>query len=490
MNSEMETKAQATEPAAQESVQAAVQKKTAVKIVAFVCNWCTYAGADLAGTSRMQYRPNVRVVRLTCTGRIDPLFLIKAFENGADGVIVSGCHPGDCHYVAGNYHARRRWVFFKSLLDFVGIDERRVFFSWVSASEANKWAKLVDEAVETVTGLGPYTQYKMLTDTRRAWEPEMPWSEAWAPGIPEGVPLPEPTPLDLAVRAKAKEILETGKAKVVIGYAWAKRQRRAVPVFVADPAETDSLIFNALCVNNLTNYLTRHAKDVKALGRPAVFVKGCDARNLVVLQQESQVRREDVTVIGVPCNGVVYRPETWQGHLTPETLSPKCAGCEVREPRNCDETVVGEVHPLPAEGMSPIDSKIAEMDAQPSQVRWNFWMEQFDRCIKCYACRQVCPLCYCERCITEKNQPQWIDTSAHPEGNLSWNLIRAIHLAGRCTFCGECDRACPVNIPLNLINRKLGLVAKEAYGYAAGMDPGSLPPMIVFKPDDKENFIR
>src|SRR3989338_3101971 len=119
------------------------------KIVAFVCNWCTYAGADLAGTSRMQYRPNVRVVRLTCTGRIDPLFLIKAFENGADGVIVSGCHPGDCHYVAGNYHARRRWVFFKSLLDFVGIDERRVFFSWVSASEANKWAKLVDEAVET-----------------------------------------------------------------------------------------------------------------------------------------------------------------------------------------------------------------------------------------------------------------------------------------------------------------------------------------------------
>src|SRR3990170_2359833 len=98
------------------------------KIAAFVCNWCTYAGADLAGTSRMQYRPNMRIVRLTCTGRIDPLFLIKAFENGADGVLVSGCHPGDCHYVAGNYHARRRWVFFKSLLDFVGIDERRVHF--------------------------------------------------------------------------------------------------------------------------------------------------------------------------------------------------------------------------------------------------------------------------------------------------------------------------------------------------------------------------
>ncbi|MEK7880429.1 MAG: hydrogenase iron-sulfur subunit, partial [Deltaproteobacteria bacterium] len=86
------------------------------KIMAFVCNWCTYAGADLAGTSRMEYKPNVRIIKFPCTGRIDPLFIIKAFENGADGILISGCHPGDCHYTTGNYHARRRWIAFKELM--------------------------------------------------------------------------------------------------------------------------------------------------------------------------------------------------------------------------------------------------------------------------------------------------------------------------------------------------------------------------------------
>jgi coenzyme F420-reducing hydrogenase delta subunit len=113
------------------------------KIVAFVCNWCTYTGADLAGTSRIRWPPNVRIIRLPCTGRIDPLFIVKAFERGADGVIVSGCHPADCHYTAGNYHARRRFAIFRDLLDFMGVDVRRVTFSWVSASEGGKWRDVV-----------------------------------------------------------------------------------------------------------------------------------------------------------------------------------------------------------------------------------------------------------------------------------------------------------------------------------------------------------
>lgn len=132
------------------------------KIVAFVCNWCTYAGADLAGTSRMEYRPNVRVIKLPCTGRIDPLFIIKAFENGADGILVSGCHPGDCHYSTGNYHARRRWIAFKSLLEFCGIDEKRIQFSWVSASEALKWVDLINMTTDKVKELGPFVRYQSL----------------------------------------------------------------------------------------------------------------------------------------------------------------------------------------------------------------------------------------------------------------------------------------------------------------------------------------
>ena len=129
------------------------------KIVAFVCNWCTYAGADLTGTSRIKYSPSVRMIRLPCTGRIDFMLLLQAFGQGADGVIVSGCHPGDCHYTAGNFHARRRWMLFRKLLDFVGIDLRRIHFAWVSAAEGAKWAELVNDVTAKVRELGPYKQF-------------------------------------------------------------------------------------------------------------------------------------------------------------------------------------------------------------------------------------------------------------------------------------------------------------------------------------------
>lgn len=132
------------------------------KIVAFVCNWCTYTGADLAGTSRMKYQSNVRMIRLPCTGRIDPMFIVKAFESGADGVLISGCHPGDCHYTAGNFHARRRWILFRQLLKFIGIDESRVFFSWVSASEGKKWVDVINEVTDTVRNKGPFNHYHKL----------------------------------------------------------------------------------------------------------------------------------------------------------------------------------------------------------------------------------------------------------------------------------------------------------------------------------------
>ncbi len=134
------------------------------KIAAFVCTWCTYTGADLAGTSRIAMAPNVRVVRLPCTGRIDPLFIVKAFERGADGVIVSGCHPNDCHYTAGNFHARRRFAVFLDLLRFLGVDERRLTFSWVSASEGQKWADVVNETTARVRALGPFEDWRALAD--------------------------------------------------------------------------------------------------------------------------------------------------------------------------------------------------------------------------------------------------------------------------------------------------------------------------------------
>lgn len=132
------------------------------KIIAFVCNWCTYTGADLAGTSRLKYQPNVRMIKLPCTGRIDPVFIIKAFEKGADGVLVSGCHPGDCHYNAGNFHARRRWIMFHKLLDYLGIDESRIHFSWVSASEGKKFVDVVNDFTNKVKAKGTFKKYEKI----------------------------------------------------------------------------------------------------------------------------------------------------------------------------------------------------------------------------------------------------------------------------------------------------------------------------------------
>jgi F420-non-reducing hydrogenase iron-sulfur subunit len=129
-------------------------------IVAFLCNWCSYAGADLAGTSRMQYAANVNTIRVMCSGRVNPLYVINALQQGADGVLVSGCHPGDCHYIEGNYYARRRFTLMKELLDYVGVDSQRFNMSWVSASEGGKWKDVVEEVVGKAREVGPFEQFR------------------------------------------------------------------------------------------------------------------------------------------------------------------------------------------------------------------------------------------------------------------------------------------------------------------------------------------
>jgi ferredoxin len=210
-----------------------------------------------------------------------------------------------------------------------------------------------------------------------------------------------------------------------------------------------------------------------------------------VLITEAQLKREDVFIIGMVCEGTVYKQELWKGELLPQIMPTKCHNCTVRNPHVAD-VVVGEKSTFtpPEKPTGMVFDKIKDIDSKDQSARWGFWIDEFSRCIKCYACRQVCSLCYCERCIAEKNMPQWIETSAHPRGNLSWNLTRAMHLVGRCTFCGECERSCPVNIPLNLINQKMILVVKDAFNFESGFDEKTHPPMIVFSPDDKDGFIK
>lgn len=128
------------------------------KIIAFLCSWCSYAGADLAGVSRLQYPPSIRIVKVPCSGRINPTYIIKCLQEGWDGVLVSGCHPGDCHYLTGNYYARRKFAVLKSLLEYIGIEQGRLHFSWVSAGEGQKFAEVIKEVDQAVRKLGPATR--------------------------------------------------------------------------------------------------------------------------------------------------------------------------------------------------------------------------------------------------------------------------------------------------------------------------------------------
>jgi F420-non-reducing hydrogenase iron-sulfur subunit len=129
------------------------------KIVAFLCNWCSYAGADLAGVSRFQYPTNIRVIRVPCSGRINPLYIIRALQNGFDGVLISGCHPGDCHYISGNLFARRKFALMKKFLDYIGIEPERIQFSWVSAAEGIRFAKIIEKITKEIKQLGPLTYF-------------------------------------------------------------------------------------------------------------------------------------------------------------------------------------------------------------------------------------------------------------------------------------------------------------------------------------------
>ena len=427
------------------------------KIIAYVCNWCTYLGADLAGTTRLEYPSNVRIVRLPCTGRIDFNLLIKAFEVGADAVLVSGCHPGDCHYTAGNYHARRRCMLFRDLLDTLGFDLRRIHFTWISAAEGRKWQEEITRITEQTRELGPYRELYQKNGFRR-------------PAPPPPPPKPQ-EPAKSAMAAQEQQLRETctrlltdGTVQVVIGYG------AGGPVFIRRTDDVGKLVWNSDCQANLTTYLKR--KEVKRLGKAAIVVKGCDERGLVILEKESQIDRATLRVIGMACDGMGQS---------------KCDDCNVRQPRFADE-IIGKAAALPPQAPHAV-ALDALMQMSPAE-RMSFWAQEFERCVKCYACRQVCPLCYCERCIADKNRPVAIDTSATPKGNFAWHITRAFHLAGRCVGCGECTRACPAGIPLGLLNLTLDRAAEKHFGYQAGMDPNAEPLIGSYALTDKEDFIR
>lgn len=264
------------------------------------------------------------------------------------------------------------------------------------------------------------------------------------------------------LRKKARELLETGAVKVVIGYGKGSEDK-ARAIFVRKPEQTDRLIFNEHCFQNLAVYLTK--PEVKALGKPAIVARIPTLRAILQLASENQIAEGQIIVLGISQEGkLLDLPDL-------KAVEAYLAEC------NFD--------------LSPEEKALLEkVEKMSSEERWNFWQEQFAKCIKCYACRASCPMCYCERCLVECNQPQWIPVPSHQIGNLDWQIIRAMHLAGRCVNCGDCTRACPVGIPLNLLNQKLSEEIFKNFGTRAGLKIEAEYALGVYKPDDKENFIK
>jgi ferredoxin len=286
---------------------------------------------------------------------------------------------------------------------------------------------------------------------------------------------PMPSEQTGKLRALARQVLTSGEVTLVIGFADAATPGRAAPLFCTMPEQTDRLTFNGFCTLNLANYLVRpEFAQHKAI---ALVAKHADAKAAVGLIQESQVEATRVRLIPIDCGEL--------DGATPDV--PWTVGERLL---TVDEYLATAAGRRDGELNQEAPAEVCELDARSDAERWEYWSKEFDRCIRCYACRNVCPLCYCQRCIAEKNQPQWIDSSATLRGNFAWNIVRAFHLAGRCIECGACERACPMDLPLMKLNRKLRQVVAKQFGYVAGYDPKAEPPLADFRKDDPEEFIK
>ncbi len=319
------------------------------------------------------------------------------------------------------------------------------------------------------------------------------------------------------LREIAKEVISRDDVRLLIGYRPGTYGFRARPAFVEDATQVDELIFTPACVSNLSTYLVIEEKPPLPRGtepdsrKVAVMVKGCDSRALVQQMVEKAYDRDHVIVLGIPCTGVVDMarleakfPGASDGSIalegdnfvlsfngTSETvpkaelLADKCSRCRFPTPVVSDQLLDAEVARFAEDDYSDVEA----FEGKSAEEKWAYWEEKFSRCIRCYSCRNVCPMCYCEDCVLDRLKPQWTRRSVDISENTAFHMSRAYHLASRCIQCGECARVCPVDIPLMDMNRKFYKDVAELFDYEPGTSLEAVPLLSTYNVEDTDDFI-
>ena len=274
--------------------------------------------------------------------------------------------------------------------------------------------------------------------------------------------------VETALRETAKRLLESGTVGCVIGWEATRFSDRTRPVFITKPEDAGRLVWNEYCVNSLAKYSLDDRYPDKTAG---ICVRGCDSRAVNRMIMDKQLLRKDVYLIGLPCSG---------------KKNAVCDICRHRNPVVYDE-LVGD----PVSETSDADrfGGVAAMEAMTPDERYEFWAEQFDKCIRCYACRNICPACSCRECYADQNRVGWQGKQNNRAQNQVYGLTRAYHVGDRCIECGECERACPMGIPIMLQTQKMLKDINDLFGsYECGLPSDRMPVLGEYDLGDADDF--